>query len=80
MTEDTPEAAAARYERPAGELERAAEPARVEATHYRDRNVPRGCAHAFAVQGHMRSAQGLLDELAVLHASKSRPELLGALR
>ncbi|MGI9048382.1 MAG: hypothetical protein ACR2GU_03225 [Rubrobacteraceae bacterium] len=75
MTGDTFEAAATRYERLAGEPERAAKRARVEATHYRDRNVPRGCAHAFAAQGHMRNARQLLDDLAVLHASESRPEL-----
>lgn len=63
MTGDTFEAAATRYERLAG------------AAHYRGRNVPRGRAHAFAAQGHMRNARQLLDDLAVLHASESRPEL-----
>lgn len=67
MTEEVFESIARRYET------LAAEHGRVAARHYRDREAPRGCAHAFAAQGHVRAAQDLMDELAVLHARRSRP-------
>ncbi|MCA3748745.1 MAG: hypothetical protein IN808_06350 [Rubrobacter sp.] len=75
MTEDVFESVAGRYERAAGELERAAEHLRATAARFRDRDVPRGCAQALAAQGRLRSAQRLLDELAVLHASRAAPDL-----
>ncbi len=65
------EQAAYRYEQAASELERAAHHLRITARHFREDDVPRGCAHAFAALGHMRTAQSAVDELAVLHASKS---------
>ena len=74
MDEDTLaalETAAARYERSAEELEAAVHHLRVAAQHFREQNVPRGCAHAFAAHGHMHQARTLLDENAVLHASKA---------
>jgi hypothetical protein len=75
MTEDVFESAARSYERAAEELERAVAHLRVTAQHFRNRDVPRGCAHAFATRGHVINAQNLLDELARLHASRARPEI-----
>ncbi|HZT95767.1 MAG TPA: hypothetical protein VFB34_02910 [Chloroflexota bacterium] len=63
--------AAERFERSAEELEMAARHLRVAGKHMRDREVPRACAHAFAARGHMITASRLMDENAVLHASKS---------
>ena len=67
------ETAARGYEQAADELEIAVRHLRTAARHLRERNDPRGCAHAFAACGHMRSAQTQLDETAVLHASKATP-------
>jgi hypothetical protein len=35
--------------------------------------VPRGCAHALAVEGHIVAARRLLDEIAVTHAQRAIP-------
>lgn len=69
------ESAAGGYERTAKELERAVEHLRVTARHYRERDVPRACTHAFAAHGHMTIAWKALNELAALHAAKARPEI-----
>ncbi len=68
-------AAAQRYEDAAAELERAVEHCRVAAEHFRNREVPRAGAHAWAVRGHLLEAQARLDEQARDHARSSRPEL-----
>ena len=65
---------AALYEEVAAELERAAAHAAVAAQHYRDENVPRGSAHAWAVHGHLLEAQARLAEQAREHARLSEPE------
>jgi hypothetical protein len=67
------EAAAALFERAAGELEQAARHCRTAAGHMRDREVPRGAAHAWAAHGHMLGARSLLEEQARVHAQKSNP-------
>ena len=66
--------AAALYDEVAAELERAAAHAAVAAQHFRDENVPRGSAHAWAVHGHLLEAQSRLDEQAREHARLSLPE------
>lgn len=63
--------AAERFERSAEELETAARHLRVAGKHMRETEIPRACAHAFAAQGHLVTAERLLGENAVLHASKS---------
>jgi len=63
--------AASRYEQCADELEAAARHLRVAAGHFRGGEIPRGCAHAFAAHGHAVNGNRLLEENAVLHASKS---------
>jgi hypothetical protein len=71
MTQEELEAAARMYEEAAGELERAAGHLRVSAEHFRNREQPRGTAHAWAARGHVLNASAQLDEAARLHARKA---------
>jgi hypothetical protein len=64
--------AAALHDTAAEELEQAAKHCRTAAAHFRDREVPRGAAHAWAAVGHLRAAEESLDEQARMHASASR--------
>jgi TPR repeat protein len=66
------EAAAKLYDTAAEELEKAAAHARVAAQHFRDGEIPRGGAHAWATRGHMLAAQQALDEQALEHRLRSR--------
>ncbi len=68
------EITAQRYEELAAELERAAKHLRVSAAHFRDKEIPRASAHAWAAHGHVCSAQRGMDELAIQHAAKAIPE------
>jgi hypothetical protein len=45
---------------------------RVAADHFRARDVPGGCAHAFAAYGHLLTTKDVLDHWAIAHAAKSR--------
>jgi len=65
---------AALYDEVAAELEQAAAHAAVAAQHYRDENVPRGTAHAWALRGHLLEVEARLDEQAREHARLSTPE------
>ena len=65
------EATAKLYDAAARELDRAARHCEVAARHFRDGEVPRGAAHAWAARGHMLEAQTRLDEQAREHASRS---------
>ena len=67
------EAAASLFERAAEELEQAARHCRTAAGHMRDREVPRGAAHAWAAHGNVLRATALLEEQARVHAQKSNP-------
>ena len=67
------EVAAALFDEAAAELERAAAHARVAAQHFRDGEVPRGGAHAWAARGHLLKAERGLDEQAIEHSGRSRP-------
>ena len=71
---DDLEAAARLFEGAAEELELAARHCRTAAAHMREREVPRGAAHAWAAHGHLRAAGALLDDQARTHARKSNPE------
>jgi hypothetical protein len=72
---DKLETTARLYEEAAAELERALGHCRVAAGHVRQREVPRGAAHAWAARGHLFRAESLLDEQAREHAaSSSLPE------
>ena len=72
MSEDMLVATATRYEESAQELDRAAAHLRIAAQHFRDRDVPRGCTHAFAGYGHIRVVQRQLDEHAEQHRTKAQ--------
>ena len=63
---------AARYDQCAEDLLAAADHARIAAQHYRDGEIPRGCAHAWAAYGHTTKAHILLDQNAILHSSKAQ--------
>jgi hypothetical protein len=67
------EAAAKLYDTAADELEQAVHHARVAAQHFRDGEVPRGAAHAWATRGHVLAAEKALDEQALEHRLRSRP-------
>ena len=67
----TREAVAERFDEVAAELERALAHCRVAASHFRADEVPRGCAHALALQGHLRRSQRGVDEIAEAHASRA---------
>lgn len=67
--------AAARFEDVAREFELAAKHSRIAAAHFREGDVPRGCAHAFASQGHASNADAFLNEAAKTHAAKARVEI-----
>ena len=66
------ERAAQLYEAAAGELDAAAAHARRSGEHFRDANVPRGAAHAWAVRGHLLAAEKSLDEQAIEHSVRAR--------
>ncbi len=68
---DELEAAARLYDEAAEELDRAAAHCRRSAEHFRNREVPRGAAHAWAARGHVLEAEARLDAQARTHASKS---------
>jgi len=67
------EAAARLYDAAAEDLEQAAKHCRTAARHFRDREIPRGAAHAWAAFGHIRAAEESLEAQARAHASKSSP-------
>jgi hypothetical protein len=65
------EAAAKLYDDAARELDRAARHCEVAARHFRDNEVPRGAAHAWAARGHLLEAEARLDEQAREHGRRS---------
>jgi hypothetical protein len=58
----------------AEELESAAAHARTASNHFKQSEVPRGCAHSLAVEGHLFVAKDLLEEVAKTHRLKAKPE------
>jgi len=71
MTEETIETAAGELEEAAHQLEMAVRHLRVAAQHFRDGEIPRACAHAFAAHGHMLEGRRHVDHRAVVHSTKS---------
>lgn len=67
------QAAARLFDDAAEELEQAARHCRTAASHMRNREVPRGAAHAWAAFGHVDVAGERLREQARTHARKSNP-------
>jgi hypothetical protein len=70
---DPRDVAAQLYDEAAAELELAAEHCKTAARHFRNRETPRGAAHAWAAQGHVLEAQERLETQARQHAKKSTP-------
>jgi hypothetical protein len=66
-------ASAGLFDGAADELEQAAQHCRTAAGHFREREVPRGAAHAWAALGHVLNAQEQLERQARVHAEKSSP-------
>lgn len=64
--------AAQQFRNVADECERAASQARTSAVRLMEGDVPKGSAHAFAANGHLKVAQELLDDLAKLHGQRSQ--------
>ena len=73
MTADRLREVADRYESLVRDLERARDHARTAARHFHEGEVPRGCAHAFAIEGHVRKVMAQLEALSILHAERSDP-------
>jgi hypothetical protein len=73
VSDEDLEAAARLYESAADELDLAARHCRTAARHFRDREIPRGAAHAWAAFGHMRTADAAMEDQARTHARKSNP-------
>jgi hypothetical protein len=71
VSDEVYQAAAEEYDRAAREAELLVHHLRVPAQRFREHDVPRGCAHAFASYGYLLNTQDLLDQLAREHASKS---------
>jgi len=67
------ERAAKLYDEAAEQLELAMQHCRTAAGHFRDGEVPRGAAHAWAAQGYLLEAQERLAEQARQHAERSLP-------
>lgn len=63
---------ASEFNAAAEKLERAAAHCRIAAKHYTDREIPRGCAHAFAALGDMALANAAIARNAELHAGKAQ--------
>jgi hypothetical protein len=73
MSDEALEAAARLYDEAADELEHAARHCRTTARHFRDGDVPRAAAHAWAAFGHARTADAALEDQARKHARASNP-------
>jgi hypothetical protein len=67
------EASAKLSDEAAAQLEQALAHCRTAAQHFRDHEIPRAAAHAWAVRGHLLEAQERLDRQAREHAERSVP-------
>jgi hypothetical protein len=65
--------AAQLYDEVARELDLAAQHCRTASAHFRDREVPRGSAHAWAAYGHVTEAQERMQTQAREHAKRAVP-------
>jgi hypothetical protein len=78
MTEEVEKGAARerqaeRFDLIAREAESLAAHARTAAAHFRNREIARAGAHAFALEGHLVNIRRALDEAAIEHAGRSNP-------
>ena len=67
------EKSAKNYDLIAGELEVARQHYFTAAKHFRDGEVPRGAAHAYAGWGHMNKAKALLITESIVFSDNSKP-------
>ncbi|MCP4872313.1 MAG: hypothetical protein GY898_26730 [Proteobacteria bacterium] len=70
---DPRDAIVVRFEVAAEQLERAAEHAHAAAKHFRERDVPAGCAHKVSIEGHLLRVRDELEAIARFHAEHSEP-------
>jgi hypothetical protein len=69
----TPEEAASEFDACARELDQAISHYRSVAAHFRQREIPRACAHVCAAQGHIQAAQKRYENWLVAHSRHSEP-------
>jgi hypothetical protein len=74
MMSDKHEGIAQRFDELIPELEKALKHCQIAAGHFRSKEVPRGCAHAMAMQGHLQIAADWLAEFAKTHRTFARIE------
>ena len=53
------------------EFEAAAAHCRVSSTHFERRDVPSGCAHKVAAQGHIAKGNELLRQISMIHSENA---------
>lgn len=73
MNHEPFEGIACRYEEVVAELELAIAHLKTTAAHFREKELARAGAHAFAVTGHLKKAEQKMDALAILHANHAKP-------
>jgi hypothetical protein len=61
------------YEEVAEQLDLAAQHCRTASAHFRNEEIPRGAAHAWAAYGHLLEAQDRMRAQARAHAQRSVP-------
>jgi len=71
---ETLEMIAQRFEDLIPELEKALKHCQIASSHFRSKEVPRGCAHALAMQGHLLVAGEWLEEFAKFHRTRARTD------
>jgi hypothetical protein len=71
---DKLEVVAQRFDSLIPELEKALKHCQIAARHFRSQEVPRGCAHAVAMQGHLQIAADWLEEFARIHRTFAKTE------
>jgi hypothetical protein len=67
------ETQAQRCEAVVAEAEKLAAHARIAAIHFRNSDVPRGCAHVLSAEGHLLALRTELDAILREHAARSQP-------
>jgi hypothetical protein len=67
--------AAQLYDEVAKELDLAAQHCRVASSHFSNKEVPRGAAHAWAAYGHLMEAQDRMQHQAREHAKRAVPQV-----
>ncbi len=73
MATDERDEVARLLEEAATALDRSSAHCRTAARHFREREVPRGCAHALAAEGDLAIAREQLTAVARAHASHAAP-------